>query len=159
MTDEQIAALNAQSNTAVTATLAGVLQQCMVPPDPPINLAEFMGYAMRAGDPTLVEWLDQFDAYAGQAGEKDTVRAVVLLDHLGGCAREEVLCQPDMVQEQPVARQGRALSPVNSRLLEIAQTQQELQKQVMELATQQSQTAGQMQVVIDQFPWLAGNLS
>ena len=57
-----------------------------------------MGYPMTAGDPTLVEWLDQFDAYARQAGVNDTVRAVVLLDHLGGCAREEVLCHPDMVQ-------------------------------------------------------------
>ena len=54
-----------------------------------------MGYP---GDPTLVEWLDQFDAYAHQAGVHDTVRAVVLLDHLRGCAREEVMCHPDMVQ-------------------------------------------------------------
>ena len=98
MTDEQIAALIAQSNTAVTATLAGVLQQFRALPAPTINLAKFMGYPMRAGDPTLVELLDQFDAYAHQAGVHDTVRAVVLLDHLGRYAREEVLCHPDMMQ-------------------------------------------------------------
>ena len=60
-------------------------------------------------------------------------------------------------EEQPGARQGRDSSPVNSRVLEIAQMQQKLQKQVMELATQQSQTAEQMQVVKDQLPSLAGH--
>ena len=50
---------------------------------------------MRAGDPTLVKWLDQFDVYARQAGVNGTVKAVV---HLGRCTREEVLCHPDMVQ-------------------------------------------------------------
>ena len=58
-------------------------------------------------------------------------------------------------EEQPGARQGRESSPVNSRLLEIVQMQQQLQKQPMELASQQSQTAGQMQVVIDQLLSLA----
>ena len=83
---------------ALAAALAGVLQQFRAPPAPTIKLAKFMGYPMTAGDPTLVEWLDQFDAYAHQAGVHDTVRAVVLLDHLGGCAREEVLCHSDIVQ-------------------------------------------------------------
>ena len=59
-------------------------------------------------------------------------------------------------EERHCAKQGGNLSPVNSRLLEIAQVQQELQKQVMELASQQCQAAGQMQVVIDQLPSLAG---
>ena len=57
-----------------------------------------MGHPMTAGDPTLVEWLDQFDVYARQTEVSGVDRAVVLLDHLGGCAREEVLCHPDMVQ-------------------------------------------------------------
>ena len=231
-----------------------------------------MGYPMRAGDPTLVEWLDQFDAYARQAEVSDVDRAAVIIDHLGGCAREEVLCHPDTVrnycgalvallklhfaphktvhslsaefyarvqlpgetlaeysrvlmglrnrmekaaatdaeghalallrdtalkyqfikgvqeqsvrrelrriafhsagspfhhmrnealylfdnEEQPGALQGGDLYPFNSRLLEVAQMQQELQEQVVELASQQSQGAGQMQVVIDQLPSLAG---
>jgi hypothetical protein len=51
---------------------------------------------MTAGDPTLIEWLDQFDVYVRQTGVSDVDKAVVILDHLGGCAREEVLCQPDV---------------------------------------------------------------
>ena len=67
MTEEQIAASVAQSNASIAATLAGVLQQCWVPPAPTINLAKLMGYPMRAGYPTLVEWLDQFDVHARRA--------------------------------------------------------------------------------------------
>ena len=271
MTDEQIAALIAQSNAALAATLAGVLQQFRAPPAPTIKLAKFMGYPMTAGDPTLIEWLDQFDVYVRHTGVSDVDKAVVIIDHLGGCAREEVLCHPDVerhdygalvallklrcaphetvnslsaefyarvqldgetlaeysrvlvglcnrmekavateaevqalallrdtalkyqfiegVQEQSVrrelrriafhsagkpfyhmrnealcllddeqhcAREGQDSSPVNSRLLETAQMQQQLQTQVMQLASQQCQTAVQMQVVIDQLPSLAG---
>ena len=226
---------------------------------------------MTAGDPTLVEWLDQFDVYVRLTLLSDVDKAMVLLDHLGGCAREELLCNPDMVQcdydalvallklcfaphetvhslstefharvqlngetlaeysrvlmglrnrmekaaaseaehralallrntalkyqfiegvqeqsvrqelrrfalhsagkpfyhmrnealcllddEQHCAREGQDSSPVNSRLLDIAQMQQQLQTQVMQLASQQCQTAGQMQIVIDQLPSLAG---
>ena len=68
--------------------------------------------------------------------------------------RNEALCLLD--DEQHCAREGQDSSPVNSRLLEIAQMQQQLQTQVMQLASQQCQTAGQMQVVIDQLPSLAG---
>ena len=61
MTDEQIAALIAQSNAALAATLAGVIHQFRAPLTPTIKLAKFMGHIMTAGDSTLVEWLDQFD--------------------------------------------------------------------------------------------------
>ena len=55
-----------------------------------------MGHPKRGGDPTVAEWLHEFDV-ARQTGVKDVDRAVALLDHLGGCAREEVLCQPERV--------------------------------------------------------------
>ena len=71
MTDEQIAALIAQSNPALAATLAGVLQQFRAPLAPTIKLAKFMGHPKTAGDPTVVEWLDQFDVYVRQAEVSD----------------------------------------------------------------------------------------
>ena len=98
MTDEQIAALIARSNAALAATLAGVIHQFRAPLAPTIKLAKFMGHPMTAGDPTLVEWLDQFDMYVRQAEVSDVDKAVVMFDHLGGCAREEVLCHPDAVR-------------------------------------------------------------
>jgi len=98
MTDEEIAALIVQSNVALAATLAGVLQQFRALLAPTIKLAKFMGHPVTAGDPTLVEWLDQFDVYARLEEVSDVDRAVVILDHLGGCAREEVLCHPDAVR-------------------------------------------------------------
>ncbi|KAK2164573.1 hypothetical protein NP493_1406g01016 [Ridgeia piscesae] len=57
--------------------------------------------------------------------------------------RNEALCLLD--DEQQCASEGQDSSPVNSRLLEIAQMQQQLQTQVMQLVSQQCQTAGQMQ--------------
>ncbi|KAK2177953.1 hypothetical protein NP493_570g01013 [Ridgeia piscesae] len=57
-------------------------------------------------------------------------------------------------EEQPGARQGRGSSPVSCRFLEMRQMQ--LHINVIQLASQQCQTAGQMQVVIDQLPSLAG---
>ena len=68
MAYERIAEIIAQSNAALTATLAGVLHQFRASLAPTIKLAKFMGYPMTAGDPTLVEWLDQFDVYVRQTG-------------------------------------------------------------------------------------------
>ena len=41
-----------------------------------------------------MDWLDDFCVYARQMGVSEDDRAVILLDHLGGCAKEEVLCHP-----------------------------------------------------------------
>ena len=49
MTDEQIAALIAESNAALAATLAGVLHQFRAPLAPTIKLAKFMGHPVTAG--------------------------------------------------------------------------------------------------------------
>ena len=58
-----------------------------------------MGHPKKGGDPTVAEWLQEFDVYARQIGVNDVDRAVALLDHLGGFAREEVLCQPERVRQ------------------------------------------------------------
>ena len=96
MAEERIAEIIAQSNAALTAKLAGVFHQFRARLAPTNKLAKFMGYPMTAGDPTLVEWLDQFDVYVRHTGVSDVDKAVLIIDHLGGCAREEVLCQPDV---------------------------------------------------------------
>ena len=98
MIDEQIAALIAQSKAALAATLAGVLHQFRAPLAPTIELAKCMGHPLTAGDPTLVEWLHQSHVCVRQAEVSGVDKAVVILHHLGGCAREEVLCHPDAVQ-------------------------------------------------------------
>ena len=272
MTDKQIAELIAQSNAALVATVTGALQQFMAPPDHTVKLSKFMGYPQKGGEPTIADWLDEFETFARQVGICNADRAVAVLDHLGGRAREEVLCHPDVVQhdycalvallklrfgphesvhslstecyarvqldgetlaeysrvlmglqnriekaaateaegqalallrdtalrgqfvegvqeqsvgqelrrialhsadkpfhhmrnealyllqddeQQRCARQGKDSSPntpTESRFLQMVQMQQQLQRQVMQLASQQCETAGQMQVVIDQLP-------
>ena len=64
-----------------------------------LKLSIFTGYPKRVGDPTVAELLVEFDMYARHTGVKDVDRAVALLDQLGGCAREEVLCQPERVRQ------------------------------------------------------------
>ena len=99
MADDRIAEMIGQSNAALAATLAGALQGLRSPHIPPFKLSRFMGHPKRGGDPTVAEWLQEFDVYARQTGVKDVDRAVALLDHLGGFAREEVLCQPERVRQ------------------------------------------------------------
>ena len=99
MADDRIAEMIAQSNAALAATLAGALQGLRSPHIPSLKLSRFMGHPKRGGDPTVAEWLQEFDVYARQTGVKDVDRAVALLDHLGGFAREEVLCQPERVRQ------------------------------------------------------------
>ena len=94
MADERIAEMIAQSNAALAATLAGAVQGLRAP-FPPAKLSRFMGYPKKVGDPTIAEWLADFDAYARQTGVKN--HAAMILDHLGGKARDEVLCHPEAV--------------------------------------------------------------
>ena len=99
MADDRIVEIVAQSNAAWAATLAEALQGLRSPHIPSLELSRFMGHPKRGGGPTVAEWLHEFDVYARQTGVKDVDRAVALLDHLGGCAREEVLCQPERVRQ------------------------------------------------------------
>ena len=50
------------------------------------------------GDPTIDEWLADFDAFVRQCGVPEAERAIALIVNLGGCARDEVLCHPDEVR-------------------------------------------------------------
>ena len=67
--------------------------------------------------------------------------------------RNEALYLLQGDEQQRCARQGKDSSPntpIESRFLQMVQMQQQLQMQVMQLASQQCETAGHMQVVIDQ---------
>ena len=94
MVEEQMANLIAQSNFALAEMLERALRGLRPAPIPTIKLGRFMGHPQRAGDPTLADWLDDFCVYARQMAVSEDDRAVILLDHLGGCAKEEIVCHP-----------------------------------------------------------------
>ena len=108
MSDDRIAKMIAQSNAALVATLAEALQAKRAPLVPSLKLSRFMGHPKMVGDPTVAEWLHAFDIkfYAHQTGVKDADRVVALLYHLGGCAREEIICQPERVRQDGKALVG-----------------------------------------------------
>ena len=63
-------------------------------PAPTVSLPRFLGRAESPGDPTMDEWLSDFDVFVRQCGVPAGERAVVLVDYLGGCAKEEVPSHP-----------------------------------------------------------------
>ena len=91
----------AMSHQALVETLIKALQGVgQAPaPTPAISLPRFFGRPQSPRDPTIDEWLADFDVLVRECsvseGEK---RAVVLIDYLDGDAKEELLCRPDEVR-------------------------------------------------------------
>ena len=83
---------------ALVDTLIKALQGVGQAPTPTISLTRFFGRPGSPCDPTIDEWLADFDVFVRQCGVLERERAVVLVDYLGGCAKDEVLCHPDEVR-------------------------------------------------------------
>ena len=99
MADERIAELIAKSNEALADSLAKALQGVRSQSAPNVQLSKFVGHPRKSGDPTLSEWLEEYQIYIRQRAVPEEEQAVTLLDHLGGSARDEVLCHPLSVRQ------------------------------------------------------------
>ena len=86
------------SHLALVDTLIKALQGVGQAPTPTISLTRFFGRPGSPCDPTIDEWLADLDVFVRQCGVLERERAVVLIDYLGGDAKEEVLCRPDEVR-------------------------------------------------------------
>ena len=86
------------SHLALIETLVKALQGLGHVPTPAVSLSRFCGRPESPGDPTIDEWLADFDVFVRQCGVPEAERAMALIDNLGGCARDEVLCHPDEVR-------------------------------------------------------------
>ena len=87
-----------QANAALVETLVKALQGVRHAPAPTVSLPRFLGRPESPGHPTIDEWLTDFDVFVRQCGVPEAERAMALIDNLGGCARDEVLCHPDEVR-------------------------------------------------------------
>ena len=85
-----------QANAALVETLVNALQG--VGHGPTVSLTRFLGRPDSPSDPTIDEWLSDVDVFVRQCGVPEGGRAVVFVDYLGGCAKQEVLCHPDEVR-------------------------------------------------------------
>ena len=74
------------------------LQSVRQAPTPTVSLPRFFGRPESPVELTLDEWLSEFDVLVRQCVVPEGERALVLVDYLGGCAKEEVLCHPDEVR-------------------------------------------------------------
>ena len=86
-----------QANAALVETLVKALREVGHAPTV-TSLPRFLGRPDSPDDPTIDEWLSAFDVFVRQCGVAEGERAVLLLDYLGGCAKEEALCYPDDVR-------------------------------------------------------------
>ena len=91
--------LIAQASAATAQAVAGALGNLRLRPTPTVKLNRFCGRPQRAGDLTINEWLDEFEVYSRQLGLEGNVKTVTLVDHLGGDAKEEVLCASQQVRD------------------------------------------------------------
>ena len=87
-----------QANAALVETLVMALQGVRHAPIPTVRLLRFFGRPKSPGELAIDEWLSEFDVFVRQCGVPEGERALVLVDYLGGCAKEEVLCHPDEVR-------------------------------------------------------------
>ena len=86
------------SHLELVETLINALQGVGHAPVPTISLSRFIGRPQSPSDPTIDEWLSDFDGFMRQCDVSEGERAVVLVDYLGECANDEVLCHPDDVR-------------------------------------------------------------
>ena len=84
----------AKSNAALAETLATAFQGLKFTRAPKLKLSKFLGPPVKSGDLTLGEWAEELDSYCRQLELTKDEKVGVALDHLGGVAREEVLCSP-----------------------------------------------------------------
>ena len=84
------------SPLALVETLVKALQGVgHVPTHTAVSLPRFLGRPQSPSDPTIDQWLADFDVFVRQCGVPEEERAVVLVEYLGGCAKEEVLSHRD----------------------------------------------------------------
>ena len=82
--------------TKLVSELADALKQNNSTRERPIKLERFKGKPVRAGDPTLKEWLEEVDIYCRQCNIPEKGKAQVIVDHLAGPARIEVKSRDDV---------------------------------------------------------------
>ena len=78
----ELSHLFVQANVALVDTLLKALQGVG---------HRFLGRHESPSDSKIDEWLSDFDVFVRQCGVPEDERAVVLVDYLGGCAKQEVL--------------------------------------------------------------------
>ena len=93
-TSDLLASVIQQSNEALAETLAGAFKNLRYQRASTVRLAKFCGSPKRSGDPTLKEWTEDLHTYIRQLDLSKGEQVSVAVDHLGGVAREEILCCP-----------------------------------------------------------------
>ncbi|XP_063961577.1 uncharacterized protein LOC129283183 [Lytechinus pictus] len=86
------------------AALTGAFQSLQSPRGlPAVKLSKFGGFPRKHGDPTINEWLQEFDEYCSYYQLKRKEEAQVLLTHLTDSAKDEARLYDSTVREDSTA--------------------------------------------------------
>ena len=99
---------------ALTTALQGLSTQRG---PPPVKLSKFKGLTRESGELSLREWLDDFNSYAVHYNLTGEAKANSLLAHLGGAAKDEILCYDDDVKKDStkiVEKLEALFAPINT---------------------------------------------
>lgn len=88
---------------AMAQALATAFQNIKIQPGPPNRLTKFYGPPRKAGDLSIYEWLEEVSVHCRQMGLGHEDQVQTIIDHLGGDAKEEVLCAPAEVRQDLVS--------------------------------------------------------
>ncbi len=84
-----------EGHEAIAESLANALGNLKLGRTPKVSLVKFLGPPRKTGDLTINAWLQEFDCYSRQLGLENGDKIAAFIDHLGGVAKEEVLCAPE----------------------------------------------------------------
>eukprot|EP00057_Strongylocentrotus_purpuratus_P010055 XP_011664529.1 PREDICTED: transposon Ty3-I Gag-Pol polyprotein [Strongylocentrotus purpuratus] len=88
----------------MVAALTGAFQNLSSPRGlPAVKLSRFSGFPHKQGDPTINEWLQEFDEYCSYYKLGSREEAKVLLTHLTDSAKDEARCYDSSVREDSKA--------------------------------------------------------
>lgn len=86
---------------AMTDAMANAFRNLRVNNTPIAKLSKFTGIVSKPGDLTLKEWLQDLDTYCRNFELEGQPKALAIIDHLRGPAREEILCLTQQERENP----------------------------------------------------------
>ena len=84
------------------ASMTGAFQSMsMARSMPSMKLPKFKGTPQKPGDLTVREWFDEFDEYCQYYQLSEREKAQVLVTHLSGPAKDEIMCREASLRDDP----------------------------------------------------------
>ena len=100
--DDDAEQAGATSLAAMIASMTGAFKSMsMARSMPSVKLPKFRGTPQKPGDMTVREWFEEFDDYCQYYQLQNKDKAQVIITHLAGPAKDEVMCREASSRDDP----------------------------------------------------------